>query len=104
MTLIYFFRKRIYELTPQIPSMASIPEDDLIEETSEYEKTILQNFLQKSRRRDSVSSVSSSGTSGDLSDEEEEPQQDVPPQRPDYMNLGSDFGEEAAPSRYHFYR
>jgi hypothetical protein len=100
-------RKRIYELTPQIPSMASIPEDEMdqIEESAEYEKTILQNFLQKSRRRDSLSSVTSR-TSEDLSDEEttdESQISDTRSQRPDYMNLG-DFGEEAPVSRYHFYR
>jgi hypothetical protein len=56
-----YFRKRIFNLTPAVPNMESIPEDD--DEESEYIRMNFVSGLTKSRRRDSVCSWNSANDS-----------------------------------------
>ena len=55
------YRKRIFNLTPAIPNMASIPEDE--DEESEYNRMNYTSCSMKSRRRDSVCSWNSANDS-----------------------------------------
>jgi hypothetical protein len=54
-------KKRIFNLTPAVPNMESIPEDD--DEESEYIRMNFASGLTKSRRRDSVCSWNSANDS-----------------------------------------
>ena len=64
--LIFWFRKRIFNLTPKVPNMESIPEDEEIENGRQNPNL---NPYTKARRRDSV--CSSNSSSGQDSDSEQ---------------------------------
>lgn len=81
-------RRRIYQLTPKIPNMASIPEDsdgDECDDEFDMQETNLRKvFCQQSRRRNSVTSTTSEECPSD-----EDVDELADSRLPDYMNLGS---------------
>jgi hypothetical protein len=78
-------RKRIFNLTPKVPNMESIPEDEEIENSRQNPD---MNPYSKSRRRDSICSMNSSGQESDS--EQVESGGDKP--LPDYLCLGDEVG------------
>merc|ERR1719232_381401 len=75
-------RKRIFNLTPKVPNMESIPEDEEIENGRQNPSL---NPYTKARRRDSV--CSSNSSSGQDSDSEQVIST-TKENKPDYLCLG----------------
>jgi len=78
-------RKRIFNLTPKVPNMESIPEDEEIENGRQNPNL---NPYTKARRRDSV--CSSNSSSGQDSDSEQVISTTKENKRPDYLCLGDE--------------